>query len=59
MDGLLVKGSYFQLFQGTPPAQKLGVAEYPEALVRPFGAPRPDFFNILVHREGVEKMMIF
>ena len=27
VDGLMVKGSYFQLFQGTPPAQKLHASE--------------------------------
>ena len=46
--------SYFQLIQGIPAAQKLGVCEYPEAIVRPFGAPRPDLFDLLVHREGVQ-----
>ena len=27
VDGPMVKGSYFQLILGTPPAQKLGVGE--------------------------------
>ena len=43
LDDPMVKGSYLQLFQGTPPAQKLHVSDGSEALCWPFGAPRPDF----------------
>ena len=48
LDGPMVKGSYFQLILGTPPAQKLGAVEYSMALFRSFGASRLD---LLVHRE--------
>ena len=40
LDGLTVKGSYFQLFQGTPPTQQLHTSEYAKSLWRHCGAPR-------------------
>ena len=43
VDGLTVKGSYFELVLGTPPTQKLHVIEYSKSLWRPFDAPRLDF----------------
>ena len=55
LDGLMVKESYFQLILGTPPAQKLGAVDGSEARFRPFGAPRLDLFDLLAHREGVQK----
>ena len=55
LDGLLIKGFYFQLAQGTPLAQKLHAADGSEALFRPFGAARPDLFDLLAHRDGVQK----
>ena len=55
LDDPMVKRSYFPLFQGTPPAQKLGAAEYLKSLFRPFGASRLDLFDLLAHREGVQK----
>ena len=55
LDGPMVKGSYFQLILRTPAAQKLGVVEYMEAIVRPFGAPWPNLFDLLVDREGIQK----
>ena len=47
LDGLMVKGSYFNLVLGTPPAHKLHVIEYAKSLWRPFGAPRLDCLWIL------------
>ena len=49
LDGRMVKGSYFQLILGTPPSQKLGVAEWRKSLWRRLGAPRFDLFDLLVH----------
>ena len=43
VDGLAVKGSRFQLFLGTLPAQKLHVTDCSKSLRRPFGAPRLDY----------------
>ena len=50
VDGLMVKGFYFQLFQGTPPAQKLGAVDGPESLFRHFGAPLPDLIDFMAQR---------
>ena len=52
LDSLMVKGSYFHLIQGATPDQKLGAVDGSDALFRPFGAPRLDFW---AHREGVQK----
>ena len=42
----------FSIVPGNPPAQKLRIVEYLESLFRPFGAPRLDFLDLLVHREA-------
>ena len=58
-DSLMVKGSNFQLAIGTPPAQKLSTSEYPKSLLRPFGAQRLDFLDLLAYREGSKKLSFF
>jgi len=50
LDDLMVKGPFFELFQGTPPAQKLHAIEYSKSLLRPFGAPRLDLLDLLPFR---------
>ena len=55
LDGAMVKGSLFQMIQGTPPAQTLHAIEYLEQLFRLFGAQRLDLFDLLAYREGVQK----
>ena len=42
VNGLTVKGSYFQLVLGTSPVQKLHFIEQPDSPWRPSGAPRLD-----------------
>ena len=46
----------FQLAIGTRPAQKLHISEYSKYLLRPFGAPRLDFLDLLTHRAGFRKL---
>ena len=58
-DGLVVKGSYFQLCQGARPVQKLHLIDWPKSLSRSLGAPRLDFLDLSAHREGVTKIVIF
>ena len=55
LDGPMVKGPYFQLILGAPPAQKLHVVECSKTLVRPFGVPRLDSSDFWLHRAGVQK----
>jgi hypothetical protein len=59
LDGLLVKGSYFQLVLGTPPAQKLQAVEWAKSLWRPFGAPRLDFRRFLIDLWPIKKTWFF